>query len=477
LSSYQSFPDSTGASRSGQKLLALGVPPLAGKSFLDIGCNEGFFCGYAAFDGASRVVGIDQDARFIARARERFPHCSFLQQGWDELPDEHFDVILLASALHYADDQPALVARLMQRLAPGGVLVLELGVHPGDDNRWVKVQRGSIDTRLFPTRARLLEVLAPYACRFIGASVRQSGDPVPREVVHVSARRPLALLLISDPGAGKTSLARSVFAPAGVPVVNGDSLLHDIALGRQAASPALLELVRQDHSPRTLDRTLRRLFAAGFGAELVGLWLARAEPGRDVCIDAFVPADFRLAVADWVRDAGFVPVRLEWDALGRRGRAPEDAERAAAAYLASLGGAGDEAASAAAPAAAATPPRPAALPRGIKGHVDGMALAAGRVLSLRGWTVDERGERPAHLLVEVAGRLLPLERLDTVERPDVQRHFGLQHATVGFVAGVRLDADTAAALQPAQVVVRAATLPGQAGTPLVHSRTLSLVRA
>jgi len=475
MARYQSFPCELGSSDSASKLFALSLPALSDKTFLDVGCNEGFFCGYAAFDGASRVVGLDLDERFIAHARERFPHCTFLAQGWDQLPDERFDVILLASALHYADDQPAMIARLMERLAPGGVLVLELGVHPGDDNRWVRVQRGKIDTRLFPTRARLLEVLAPYACRFMGASVRQAGDPVPREVVHVTARRPLALLLLADPGAGKTNLARTVFAPAGITVVNGDSLLHDVALGRQAASPELQKLVREDHSPRTLDRTLRRVFAAGLGAELVGLWLACGQPGRDVCIDAFVPAEFRLVVTDWVRDAGFVPVRLEWDSLGRRMRAPEDTERSVATYVASLGGMAPDARPTT-PATAA-PPRPAALPRGIKGHVDGMALAGGRVLSLRGWTVDERGERPAHLDVEVAGRAVPLERLDTVERPDVQRHFGLQHATVGFVASVRLSVDAAAALQPAQVVVSAAAAAGQAGTPLVHARTLTLVRA
>lgn len=45
--SYQSFPDQAGGSHSFDKLTQLRLPPLAGRSFLDVGCNEGFFCGFA----------------------------------------------------------------------------------------------------------------------------------------------------------------------------------------------------------------------------------------------------------------------------------------------------------------------------------------------------------------------------------------------------------------------------------------------
>src|SRR5688500_18131793 len=109
MAQYQSFPDAAGDSRTLEKLKALRLPSLHGKRFLDVGCNEGFFCGYARFDGAVRAVGVDHSAGFIARARRRYPDCEFFQQGWEHLPEGPFDVILLASALHYADDQPALV--------------------------------------------------------------------------------------------------------------------------------------------------------------------------------------------------------------------------------------------------------------------------------------------------------------------------------------------------------------------------------
>ena len=121
MTQYQSFPDAAGASRTLDKLKALLLPDFAGLRFLDIGCNEGFFCGFAAHRGAREAVGIDYSPLFIGRARQRFPACTFHVQGWDELPPGPFDVILIASALHYADDQPALLHRAAERLSTDGV--------------------------------------------------------------------------------------------------------------------------------------------------------------------------------------------------------------------------------------------------------------------------------------------------------------------------------------------------------------------
>jgi tRNA (mo5U34)-methyltransferase len=42
---------------------------LSGKSVLDVGCNAGFYCFEMARRGASRVVGIDSDDRYLAQAR------------------------------------------------------------------------------------------------------------------------------------------------------------------------------------------------------------------------------------------------------------------------------------------------------------------------------------------------------------------------------------------------------------------------
>ena len=54
-----------------------GPGPRAGASVLDLGCNEGFFCGEALRQGAARVVGIDANQGFLARAAAGFPAAEF----------------------------------------------------------------------------------------------------------------------------------------------------------------------------------------------------------------------------------------------------------------------------------------------------------------------------------------------------------------------------------------------------------------
>ena len=51
--SYQSFPWQAGDSDSVGKLCSLFLPDLKGKRVLDVGCNTGFFCGWAAYKQAA----------------------------------------------------------------------------------------------------------------------------------------------------------------------------------------------------------------------------------------------------------------------------------------------------------------------------------------------------------------------------------------------------------------------------------------
>jgi SAM-dependent methyltransferase len=280
MTQYQSFPGVNGASESLVKLKALRLPSFQGKRFLDVGCNEGYFCGYARFDGASEAIGIDKSRPAVSRAQARFPDCRFLVQSWQQLPEGRFDVILLASALHYADDQAALIHRLMDSLSDDGTLVLELGIAPSGKSEWVSVTR-SIDERLFPSRGMLAEILADYAWKIIGYSVQQAGDPLPRYVVHVRRQRPFVFLLLEAPGSGKTTLCRTFFARAKVPVVSGDLTYRKLS-GRQIpASKALASVICEDFSPQ-YDRVAEKVFAQGLAGDLVDVWCRQGGGGR-VC--------------------------------------------------------------------------------------------------------------------------------------------------------------------------------------------------
>lgn len=418
MTQYQTFPDANGASRTLDKLKALKLPDLAGLRFLDVGCNEGFFCGFARFQGAQRVVGIDQSRGFIDRARNRFPDCEFYQQTWDDLPAGEFDVILLASALHYADDQAALVARLVQHLSPEGVLVLELGIVSKKESEWVKIHRG-IDQRYFPTMAKLTEVLAPYAWKWMGPSVSQSGDPVARHVVHISRRRPVAYLLLQPPGYGKSSISARLFSPAGVPVVSGDQQISLVAQGKKAVSQALNDAIVRDYSPFRLDQTLQRVFDQGAGAELIGLCIEEAGNAGDLALDMYVPVEHHAKVEQEFSRKGYLPVLMLWDRVGPSPTSEQAQEERARAYYLAM--------------PALNLPAPMAKPGfpGMVGFVDEVRFVDGSLL-VKGWAVDESGQLPAQLNVRIRGRIFQAESLQAFERLDVQRHLKSANAQVGF---------------------------------------------
>ena len=424
MSQYQSFPDADGASRTFDKLMGLKLPSLAGRTFLDVGCNEGFFCGFASFDGAARVVGIDKSALFIERARARFPEVEFLQQGWNDLPAGPFDVILLASALHYAEDQPALIAQLVERLSTDGVLVLELGIVPSKQAEWVKVERG-IDEREFPSMLMLREVLADYAWKWMGPSVSQDGDPVARHVVHISRRRPVAYLLMAPPGHGKSSLAKRLFGDVPVRVVSGDHQIGLVAQGRAKAAPELRDAIVSGYSPFTLDRTIQDVFDRGLGPQLVDLWLGVAGDG-DFALDVYVPAEYHEALARSLRDVGYLPVKLDWEPVGPRPRPTAEMQKQAEAFYLSQ---------------TSEKPDFSALAPGAKtpviGFVDDAHVEAGHLV-IRGWAADGTGTGPRSLRVRLGSREARIEEFQKQLRPDVQRALGLGHALLGFRAAVAL---------------------------------------
>lgn len=307
---YQSFPGVRGDSSSFEKLKALRLPSLGGKRFLDVGCNEGFFCGYALHAGAAAAMGIDRSHEATVRARERFPAATFLCQSWDTLPEGPFDVILLASALHYASDQAALIHRLMEALSDDGVLVLELGIASSGKKEWVSVAR-SIDERLFPSRSQLQEVLAGYAWKIIGHSCEQAGDPIPRYVVHIRKLRPAVFLLTSQPASGKSTLCRTAFANSSIPVVSGDTVLGRIARGQLAAPQSLQQLVSAGYDSTAIAQLTDTIFTAGLSGTLFDIWCATAGDGQFV-LDAYLTDEQEVAFKNYLTERGYLPVTLSW---------------------------------------------------------------------------------------------------------------------------------------------------------------------
>ena len=76
-------------------------------SVLDIGCNGGFYSIELKRRGAARVVGIDNDPRYLAQARYAAEmsgaNVEFRQMSVYELPrlDERFDLVLFMGVLYH----------------------------------------------------------------------------------------------------------------------------------------------------------------------------------------------------------------------------------------------------------------------------------------------------------------------------------------------------------------------------------------
>lgn len=319
MNSSQTSPPTPSLPDSPARLASLALPALAGKSFLDIGCHEGYYCGYAFFEGASKIVGLDRDGRALAKARAKFPQCAFIENAWED-PDaaldrySEFDVILYISPAYSAAGQPHIVRQLVSRLAPDGTLVLETGIIPAApdfpaqevSDGWHRVQ-GDPGDRLFPSWAGIKAMLAFCAYKYIGPGTRHTGDPVPRHVFHIRRRLPLAILLMGAPGSGKTSIAARIAGE--MPIISGDSLLCQMASDKEQF-PGISEALGDDFNGQRLDRALLRIFAAGKGEEFARA-VASSAGARDFIYDGYVPSLYQEAFRLSLRALGYRVSQLD----------------------------------------------------------------------------------------------------------------------------------------------------------------------
>jgi len=109
------------------------LPPLTGLRVVDLGCGFGWFCRWAATQGAASVLGLDLSERMLERAVRETAHPAVTYRRADldavELAPGRFDLAYSSLTLHYLPDVERVLAGVRRALVPGGVLVASVE-HP-----------------------------------------------------------------------------------------------------------------------------------------------------------------------------------------------------------------------------------------------------------------------------------------------------------------------------------------------------------
>lgn len=109
------------------------LPPMRGLRVLDLGCGFGWFCRWAAQQGAAVITGVDVSEKMLARARgvTTEPGVTYVRADLErlELPGASLDLAYSSLAFHYVAALDRLLAEVARALAPGGRLVFSVE-HP-----------------------------------------------------------------------------------------------------------------------------------------------------------------------------------------------------------------------------------------------------------------------------------------------------------------------------------------------------------
>lgn len=115
------------------------IAPLAGRNVLDVGCGNGYYAFRMKLAGAGNVVGIDPTLLFVCQflALQKMSGATsinVLPLRLDELPPESkaFDTTFSMGVLYHRRDPASHLQELRSTLRPGGELVLETLVLPGE---------------------------------------------------------------------------------------------------------------------------------------------------------------------------------------------------------------------------------------------------------------------------------------------------------------------------------------------------------
>lgn len=122
------------------------LPPLDGKTVLDMGCGYGGHCKKFIGAGAEKVVGIDISEKMleVARKENSDPRISYIRMAMENIErlNEKFDVVVSSLSLHYVEDFSGVIAKVYELLSDRGIFVFSqenpLCTSYSGGDRWTK---------------------------------------------------------------------------------------------------------------------------------------------------------------------------------------------------------------------------------------------------------------------------------------------------------------------------------------------------
>jgi len=170
------------ASRTAQKLARFAIRHIGGstpsqeRSYLDVGCGNGFITELVAED-FDEVVGIDleelrlEDFRVHAREKDHFK-ILFMSAARIEFPTEYFSFITCFEVLEHVPDLQASVLEMIRVCKPGGSIVISV------PQVWFPFENHGmhIGKRIYSTKIPILPYIRPLHRKYSNARVFSSAE-------------------------------------------------------------------------------------------------------------------------------------------------------------------------------------------------------------------------------------------------------------------------------------------------------------
>jgi trans-aconitate 2-methyltransferase len=157
-------------------LIARLRPQPAPRRILDLGCGPGTVTTLLVDRWPdAEIVGVDSSPSMLADARALLPDVTWVEGDLTTYePDDPPDLVFTNAALHWVPDHETLIPRLMDQVAPGGTLAIQvpdkwdqpshtLAFELADQERWRDRLDGAIDRNPLLAEAQYLDLLLPRA--------------------------------------------------------------------------------------------------------------------------------------------------------------------------------------------------------------------------------------------------------------------------------------------------------------------------